>query len=273
MEIWVLGGDARSRAAAQQLRLADCRVQTHGVPGMEDAPLPAHVQVAVLPCPAVSGDCLRGQRALPLESLLPLFNADSRVYGGLLGPWAARLRAQGAQVRDLWGTEPLRSVSAAATAEGAIALALRATPRLLPELPCLVIGFGRIGKLLALKLRALGATVTVAARQAGDRALAQALGLEATKTGEYAAGLARYALVFNTVPAPVLSPEQLRQLPPQCVLLELASAPGGFDREVCKALGLTTLYAPGLPGDWAPQSAGVCYVQSVLQLMRLEGVL
>lgn len=270
MEIWVLGGDARNFWAAERLRAGGCAVQTHGVPGAEDAALPARFGAVALPCPALAGDCLRGERALPLPPLLERMAGGTRVYGGLLGPWAEQMRARGARVTDLWDTEPLTTATAAATAEGAVALALGSSPRSLQGARCLVIGFGRIGKLLALKLRGLAARVTVAARKPGDRALAEGMGLEAEVAGQYHRGLSAYDLVFNTVPAPVLSPMQLRRLKPDCLLLELASAPGGFDRAQCAALGLTALAAPGLPGVWAPQTAGQCYGDAILQAIKEE---
>jgi dipicolinate synthase subunit A len=39
------------------------------------------------------------------------------------------------------------------------------------------------------------------------------------------------------------------------VLLELASAPGGFDTEAAEKLGLKIIAAPGLPGQCAPYAA------------------
>ena len=268
MELWVLGGDARNFWAAARLRTGGLAVLTHGVPGAADTPLPEGFGTVVLPCPAVAGDCLRGEGALPLPPLLERMDGATRVYGGLLGPWADKMRARGARVTDLWDTEPLTTATAAVTAEGAVALALGSTPRSLQGARCLVIGFGRIGKLLALKLRGLSARVTVAARSAGDRALAEGMGLEADVTGLYQRGLFAYDLIFNTVPAPVLSPMQLRRIKPDCLLLELASAPGGFDAALCAALGLAVRTAPGLPGVWAPRTAGEQYGSAILQAME-----
>ncbi|MBQ3481971.1 MAG: dipicolinate synthase subunit A, partial [Oscillospiraceae bacterium] len=39
------------------------------------------------------------------------------------------------------------------------------------------------------------------------------------------------------------------------LLLELASAPGGFDRSLADNIGLRAVAAPGLPGRCASQSA------------------
>ena len=48
--------------------------------------------------------------------------------------------------------------------------------------------------------------------------------------------------------------ELLRDLPRECVLLELASQ-SGFDREAAEARGLKCIAAPGLPGKAAPETA------------------
>ncbi|MCR5664882.1 MAG: dipicolinic acid synthetase subunit A, partial [Oscillospiraceae bacterium] len=68
--------------------------------------------------------------------------------------------------------------------------------------------------------------------------------------------------LVNTVPARVLDEGQLCCLPEEALLLELASAPGGFDRALAENLGLRCIAAPGLPGTAAPRSAA--------ELMRAE---
>lgn len=60
-------------------------------------------------------------------------------------------------------------------------------------------------------------------------------------------------LLVNTVPAQVISREDLARLR-KGTLLELASEPG-FDREAAAELELRPLYAPGLPGQFAPEAA------------------
>lgn len=148
------------------------------------------------------------------------------------------------------------------TAEGAIALAVLHSPYRLHGAPCLVIGYGHIGRVLANKLHGLSARVTVAARRPSDRAMAEAFGLEADETGRYARGLS-YHFVFNTVPAPVLTQDQLAALLPGCLLLELASAPGGIP--ACTRMDVTRIDAPGLPGKFCPASAGAAYAAAILE--------
>ena len=179
-----------------------------------------------------------------------------------LSPLRQALLDCGAEPVELFGTEPLTTHNAVPTAEGAIALAVLHSPYRLHGAPCLVIGYGHIGRVLANKLHGLSARVTVAARRPSDRAAAEALGLEADETGRYARGLA-YHFVFNTVPAPVLTQDQLAALLPGCLLVELASAPGGIP--ACTRTDVTRIDAPGLPGKFCPASAGAAYAAAILE--------
>ena len=268
--LWMVGGDERSFWAAQHLRNQRFTVLTQGVPKLSDTLLPAAFSTLILPFPSFRGALVRGPSAVPVEELLCRSNGQTRVFGGQFGIWREAFESRGARVTDLYDTEPLTTANAIPTAEGAIALAMEHSPITLHNASCLVIGYGRIGKLLARRLQALGASVTVAARKPADRALAEACGLQSEMTGSYLHGLGQYDFVFNPVPAATLNEAQLRRLPPECVLLELASPPYGIDAEACKRLGISYLLASGLPGQYAPKTAGALYAQSILDLLERE---
>ena len=104
------------------------------------------------------------------------------------------------------------------------------------------------------RLRGLGAEVTVSARRLDDLAWIDAFGYRGLRTNRLAGRLGSFRVVFNTVPHIVLTEELLRELPRECVLLELASQPG-FDRAAAEARGLKCIAAPGLPGRAAPETA------------------
>ena len=261
----VFCGDRRQFWAAEQLRARGCVVLTHGVPGAEDWPLPAALAgKLLLPFPSFQGEYLRGKNGLPIAELLSRIRPGAQAYGALLGAHRADLEAAGAAVSDLYGSEPMTTLNAIPTAEGAIRLAIYASPITLHGAQCLVVGFGRVGRVLAQKLHAVSAYVTVAARKPADRAMAQAMGMQADAPGVYAAGLAQYDFLFNTVPAAVLTAQQLGALKPSCILIELASRPGGIPEADCRALGLAYHFAPGLPGLCAPETAGRLYADCVL---------
>jgi dipicolinate synthase subunit A len=142
--------------------------------------------------------------------------------------------------------------NAALTAEGALFTAVARMNRALRGSQCLVIGYGRIGKALTGLLRAMGAKVTVAARREESRREA---GENSLSIEEMPQALPRMDVIFNTVPAPVLEEKELRRVKPQCVMIDLASAPYGIDRDAAEALGLRAFLESGLPGRYCPVSA------------------
>ena len=216
----------------------------------------AQADRVVLPVPLSRGKNLNcTAAALPLCGLFALLRPEQRLYAG--GVKAADREAAaeyGLTLTDYLSREELAVRNGVPTAEGAIEAAMAATDVTLFGTPCLVIGFGRIGKLLAHRLRGLGAEVTVSARRLDDLAWIDAFGYRGLRTNRLAGRLGSFRVVFNTVPSMVLTEELLRELPRECVLLELASQPG-FDRAAAEARGLKCIAAPGLPGRAAPETA------------------
>ena len=154
----------------------------------------------------------------------------------------------------------------ALTAEAALALLAAELP--LAGARALVVGFGRLGKLCALRLAEAGALTAAAARRRESRVWAEAMGFPALDTGELGGELGEFAVVINTVPAPVLTKERVQRLREDAVLLELASAPGGIDAAAAQARGLRYIRAPGLPGKYAPDRAALILRDALYETME-----
>lgn len=123
------------------------------------------------------------------------------------------------------------------------------------DLPVLVLGWGRIGKYLSRELRELGACVTIAARKAPDLETATALGYGSIPLEHARQALPRFHVVFNTIPAMVLSLDAW-----EGVAVELASKPG-----MC---GKPIIDGKGLPGRLAPEASGELIARRFLALAR-----
>ena len=261
-----VGGDRRSFWTVRFLREQGIPVGSFHVPGLKDTPEPSRISVLILPFPVP-----HPMEELPM--LLSMLTPNATVFCGKPGTYRDILSDSGAKVIDLYDTEPLTTLNAAATAEGALHLLIGASEITLAGSRCLVIGSGRIGMLLGGKLRSLGAEVTVSARSEKDRAMIRALDLRSAETGVYSEGLSHYDFIINTVPAPVLNRAQLSAVKKDCILLELASAPGGFSPTDCDSLGLHLIHGPGLPGRFSPKTAGLLYGESLMIAMKKEGIL
>lgn len=141
------------------------------------------------------------------------------------------------------------------TAEGAIALLRPETG--LSGAHILLLGYGRIARLLARELQKAGALVTAAARSGEQRAWAEAEGIEALPLDALSGALDRFDVIIGTIPAPVLTKPLLALVRKDALLLELASAPGGIDAAAAHERGLRYIRAPGLPAKYAPERAAV----------------
>ena len=148
--------------------------------------------------------------------------------------------------------------NAAITADCAVRLCSKDLERTFPDSPALVIGWGRIGKCLAGKLRALGCPVSIAARKEADRALAQALGYDALPIEAIPQRIDTWHLIFNTVPSPLPA----FHIPQTCHAYELASTPGLPEGQYVRA--------KGLPGIMAPYSSGMLIAQTIIRLFKEE---
>jgi len=160
---------------------------------------------------------------------------------------------------DLLKDPSYLAANAYITAHCAIRLAMMRLPVTMRGCKVLIIGWGRIGKCLTRLLRSLEADLTVAARKETDRAMAMALGYKAIPIDCIDKELDRYRLIFNTVPAPILSIDQTKECNEKCLMMDLASTPGMESPDV--------LWARGLPGKDAPESSGALIAKTVIRLL------
>ncbi len=157
-------------------------------------------------------------------------------------------------------------LNAVPTAEGGIKIAMENTDFTIWKSKILVIGYGRVGKVLADRLKNLGAYVTVSARNPKDFALLDALGFNYINTESLNKAFLDYDIIFNTVDFNVLNDNSLKNCP--CNLIIDLSSKGGFDLNYAKALGITAIKPPGLPGKIAPKTAGEILAKTVTELIR-----
>ena len=154
-------------------------------------------------------------------------------------------------------------LNAVPTAEGAIARAIYDTPFCLWKANVLVIGCGRVARVLADRLTALKCNLTVSARKPRDFGFLDALGIKHIHTNTVAKSAHKFDIIFNTVDAPLF--EDLSKLE-NCYLYDL-STKGCIDFNKAKETNVKACKLPGIPGEIAPATAGKIIAQTVNQLI------
>lgn len=250
----VVGHDARQRAAAQTLRVGGFRVV-----GPENAALADYV---LLP---MSQERVSDEVARTLQAVRP----GTLLLAGRPGQ-PVRRAAQEASLPlvDYFRRPELECLNAVPTAEGCLALLLQLRQRTIWESEFLVLGYGRIGRAVARRLELLGGRVTVAARSAEQRANARCAGHRAAPLSALPELLPDEDTVINTIPAMVLPRGLLQKLPPDALIIDLASRPGGTDFAAAAELGVRAEHALALPGKCAPHTAGTLIAQTVMTMLQ-----
>lgn len=171
------------------------------------------------------------------------------------------------QIIDIMKREELAVLNTIATAEGAIQIAIENTSKILHGSKALVLGFGRVGKVLAYKLKGLSVDVTCSARKNEDFAWIRTYGYTAINTNELANNLGDYDIIINTIPSIILNENNLKYVNKETLLIDLASNPGGIDQNIAKKLGLKFIWALSLPGKIAPVTSAEFIKNTVYNIL------
>ena len=71
-------------------------------------------------------------------------------------------------------------------------------------------------------------------------------------TNELDNELNQFDIIINTIPHIILNKEKLKLLKRDCLIIDIASNPGGVDRKAVKEIGIKLIWALSLPGRVAP---------------------
>lgn len=272
LAIGVVAGDEREREIARLAAATGARVRAFGFPwpeggidGVEHAPTAAAAlsgaDYALFPIPGIAADGSLFAPEHP-ESIVPDAGLLAAMASGsaiILGLADDGLRAAAEQheieLSEYEHDRELMLLRAPAIVEGAIRAAVENTDITIHASEVVVVGYGNIGGLLAQTLRALGADVTVAARNPVQRADAYAIGARPLPLADLPGQAHRFPMVFSAVPAAVVGREVLERLPAGALVMDLAAPPGGVDLELARRLGHRAIWARGL-GRRAPITVG-----------------
>lgn len=220
----------------------------------------------------VSSDCLVFPLFPPIKLLtraLDYGNGNALFCAGLPSKeFILMANEHGFSVYDYMSDPHVTMLNGVATAEGAIAEAIRLSPLTLQDAGGLVIGFGRCGELLSLKCRSLGCNLTVYDWNPHVLSHAQAHGFPVI---EDLTDLGPYAVIFNTAPYLNLTAEVLQTAAEDAAIIDLASSPGGTDFAYCKQQGIKAKLCPSLPAIFAPKTSGIILAHAIHnRLVKLQ---
>ena len=248
-KITIIGGDNRLKILKEHLESQGYQVDSLGLYENDNGDIHTS-QVLVLPVPTTKD---REFVFTPLTNKkIPLsFVSENATNEQLI--LSCNYLFENKQCIDYGSLDSYALLNAVPTAEGAIKIAIENTDYTLWKSNVLVIGYGRVGKILADRLKAMGCRTTVSARKPADFAMLDALGFKYINTEQLNQKQLNYNIIFNTVDVKVLNDNTLQKC--KCDLMIDLSSKGGFSIPFAESCGIKALKAPGLPGIIAPRTA------------------
>jgi dipicolinate synthase subunit A len=267
--IAVLGGDEREQEIARLAAESAGQVRAFGFPwpsmGISNVTLAssaAHAlsgaHIALMPIPGIDaeGSLFAGEKIIPREPLLRQMAPGAHL---ILGRADAGLelaaRAVGATIHEYEHDRELMLLRAPAIVEAVLRIIIEHTVITIHHARICVVGQGIIGAALTRTLVALGARVTVAARNAVQRASAYTLGAAPLPLDQLEPAISEFDAVISTVSAPIVTAALIDRMNARALLVDIAAPPGSCDLDHARKIGLKAIWARAL-GRRAPITVG-----------------
>ena len=284
-KIAIIGGDLRIIKLAIMLAYDENEIYTFGLEKADELKSNKNiiqcdsikkaiqnVEIVIGPIPFSSnGTTINmpfSDKEITTREMMHVINAKVLIAGGISPEVYEMANDEYIEIIDIMKREELAVLNTIATAEGTIQIAIENTNKIIHGSNVLILGFGRIGKVLARKLAGLSVKVTCAARKDEDLAWIKAYGHKATNINNLGENLKEYDIIINTIPHMILTEQKLKNVKKECLLIDLASNPGGIDKKAIKDMNLKLIWALSLPGKVAPTTSAEFIKETIYNILK-----
>ncbi len=281
----IIGGDLRIIKLAKMLAGEGNKIYTYGLEKAEELKNRENIifceklnqalqntEIVIGPIPFSSNgkeiNSPFSDETISVRELMHGMNAKILIAGSITPQIYDLANDEYIEIIDIMKREELAVLNTIATAEGAIEIAVSNTNKIIHGSNVLILGFGRIGKVLAGKMAGLSANVTCAARKDEDLAWIKTYGHKSTNINALGENLSQYDIIINTVPHLILTSERLQYVNEEALLIDLASNPGGIDKKTAKERGLKLVWALALPGKVAPVTTAEFIKDTIYNILK-----
>ena len=280
----IIGGDMRQLYLAKSLAIDENNVSVCGFEKLDfedeiikNSSIETVIdssEYVIFPIPiTIDGKSINtpfSDKKIALDEKLYDLLKNKKIFGGIISLIKKEVKNSAICIKDYY-REDFMILNAIPTAEGAVKVAFDECKKTINKSKCLVAGYGRVGKILAELLRSMGAEVTVSARKSEDRAWIDASEYKFINIKKNGDPL-NFDIIFNTVPAQIFNYDTLIRCQEKTVIIDLASEPGGVDKESAKKLGIKSVQALGLPGKFFPETAGEIIKTTIYKIIEEESL-
>ena len=228
-------------------------------------------QIIVAPIPFSSnGETINtpfSENKILIDDLIKSNKTKIFMGGNISNPIKDKIKDKYLDVYDVMQREELAILNTIATAEGTIKVAIENTDNILQGSRVLILGFGRVAKIVANKFSLLSSNVTCSARRISDLAWIKAYGYNSLDINDMLYDLKDFDIIINTVPQTIIGERELKHMDPDVLLIDLASNPGGIDSKKAISMGLKFVWALALPGKVAPTTSAKFIKETIYNIL------
>lgn len=227
--------------------------------------------VIVCPIPFSKDGINVNNEKITIEELIKIAGKDKIIItGAIKSELKQKFNENEIKFYDLMDYEEFSVMNAIATSEGAIKKAIEMTDYTLNSSNVLILGYGRIGKILAHNLSGFGAEIYCEARNKKDIALIKSMGYNDVDLNELDNILPKVDIIFNTIPSMMLDSKRLDLLKENICIIDLASVPGGVDFEYAAKKKINTCWYLAIPSKDSPYSAALYIKETIDNILGEE---
>lgn len=280
LTIAVVGGDEREQEIARLAATSGARVRAFGFPWPQDG-IPGvertrtaletmtDARIALFPILGIAtdGSLFATDRIVPGDDLLAAMAPRAHI---ILGKADEGLRQAAAkrnvQLHEYEHDRELMLLRAPAIVEAALKVIIENTRFTIHGANICVVGLGNIGTILARTLVALGAHVSVAARNRVQLATAYTMGARTVPLDRLVEAACDFDVILSTAPAPVVTAAVIDRLPAHALVVDLTAPPGSCDLAYATQSGRKAVWARAL-GRRAPIAVGASQWHGVAKII------
>lgn len=278
--ILIIGGDSRQQYMADYFENMSFNVSVYGLPEKKRKcvkDIKNAIQqndIIILPLPATKdGKYISSQIPMKetIDDIIGCINEKQFVFAGMISKGLeAKIAKKTVNIFDYFKREDVTIRNTIPTAQGILKTMIDNIEYTIHSSKCAVFGYGRVAKVTADILSSIGAEVTVCVRKNADIAAVEIKGLNGCMISDFHNISHDFDIIINTVPSVVINREILENVRPDCLIIDVASAPYGTDFAAAFELGLNAVQCPSLPGKVAPKTAGKIIADAIISILKEE---
>ena len=260
-----IGGDSRQKYTLK--RLIESGYKVDSIEILDDNI--NFYDAFILPLPVSTDGIHINSSKISLEEFTKKINSKQVVFAGKVSDsLKIEFDKNGSICFDYYLRDEFALKNAEPTALGVLVFVMNNITRSVSKLNVLTVGYGKCARSVCQKFNDLGAEVTAASRKYLAVAEAESVGLKACLIKDLQKHIYAADIIINTVPAKIFDKDLIDLIKDDAIVIDIASAPYGFDYDYAKGIGRKITLLPSIPGKYFPETAGEIIADTIINIIE-----